>query len=788
LRLKPRPNTIFFSPGPGCEALACDWTATSFEALKRFIEKNVTRMVLQQDALDRIKNLDPTMKDVDPTIRQPTDAEQSRVKVWNDLASFAPSTAGYEKGLLDRLVKMACDGSTALHAIRGFARDFEFRFSERSDQVTMFANKLLSADCFGARGLSERDRDRLAKLRDLPQPASKSPTPTEQTTKGGELAVALRTELTELADQHLASNVGSPSVAVNGQVVFYTGNWYAAVSQDGGKTFKYIDPFTALPATKLGFCCGQVVNYIPAIDTFVWLLNYQGINVPGDNIQRLAYAKTADVVAGKWRVFDISGQTLGMPGTYVDYGDLAVGANNLYVTTNVFTAASQLAGSAVVRIPFTEIASGQITEQHFVSKDLNSLRVAQNCGTTAFFAAHQDSSTLAVFSWDEAKPQPVKSLVGVARWVGRSGYDSKGPDGLAWLGRADPRITGATMAGSELWLAWSVDKDSQKPQPFVKIAKIDVRDILHMSVIANEDIFDLDSAIAYPALSTNADNEVGISYMIGGGRRFPSHVVAMVTGTQGKFVTFGDRGPSPNPVTGGGELGDYLTVRPVFPDRRLFAAAGYTLKGKGDGSNRDATPQLVIFGRPESAKITTVVPASEMRPGVFRWSVKTGTDPDAALVGPTSRPTQTTVEELIRLPRPADMPATESIPVYQNKRARPVEITVYSVEATIIALNVEASGDYHLVLQGASGETMIARAPNPGDEFVAPDSRWKKEITQVRRQLDAKYFPATGKIARVTARAVGVGFFDRIHGQTGGASNGLELHPVLGIEFIESRK
>jgi hypothetical protein len=29
----------------------------------------------------------------------------------------------------------------------------------------------------------------------------------------------------------------------------------------------------------------------------------------------------------------------------------------------------------------------------------------------------------------------------------------------------------------------------------------------------------------------------------------------------------------------------------------------------------------------------------------------------------------------------------------------------------------------------------------------------------------------------------GVGFFDRIHGQTGIAPNGIELHPILGICF-----
>ena len=228
--------------------------------------------------------------------------------------------------------------------------------------------------------------------------------------------------------------------------------------------------------------------------------------------------------------------------------------------------------------------------------------------------------------------------------------------------------------------------------------------------------------------------------MIGGGHKFPSHVVAILTGAPGKFVTLGGRGPPPNPATGGGEWGDYLTVRPVFPDRRLFAAAGYTLKGNGTGANRDATPQLVIFGRPKDVEEAVPIPASDMRLGAERWAVKTGQDVDAAFVGPTSKPTEITVEDLVKLSRPVDMlPATQIFPSYENERARPVETNVYSVEATIVAAKVERSGDYKLVLRGPSGETMIAAAPNPSDEFVG-NSAWKREITEVRRQLDSEKF------------------------------------------------
>src|SRR6185503_17208567 len=98
------------------------------------------------------------------------------------------------------------------------------------------------------------------------------------------------------------------------------------------------------------------------------------------------------------------------------------------------------------------------------------------------------------------------------------------------------------------------------------------------------------------ALSTNENNEVGISYMIGGGTLAPSHVVGILTGVRKDVVVAnGDRAPID--PSGKGEWGDYLAVRRVYPNQKLFAATGYTMKGPGDGSNRDCTPRFVIFGR-----------------------------------------------------------------------------------------------------------------------------------------------------------------------------------------------
>ena len=720
-----------------------------------------------------------------------------------------------------------------------------------------------------------------------------------------DLAIATNSELTGPGAQQLASNVGEPSMAANGQVVFYTGNWYAARSVDGGQTFQYIDPFTAFPdPPNLTYCCDQVVQYIASIDTFVWLLQYGPVegHPEADNIQRLAVAKTADVGAGQWRLFDITTKVVGVEGQFLDFPDLAVGANSLYITTNIFTSEGQSAGAAVVRIPVASITETEPVAQPFVSNELNSFRVAQNCGARAFFATHKDTSTLNVFTWDEDRPSPVLNAVEVARWITGNGYQSRTPDGRRWLDRADSRITGATLAGTDLYFAWAVDAGSnQRPQPFIQIAKIDSADL---TLLENINVFDPDSATCYGALSTNIDNEVGISYMIGGGPRFPSPVVGFLTGMRRDVIAaVGERGPLPNSRTSAGEWGDYLTVRPVFPGRQLFGATGYTMKGTGDGSNRDSTPRYVVFGRASNAtparatlgpgpltvaprppvparrrqserpssddsitdvntlavvsssvaakikaaagalgdseRAATLPQAQADSPGSERWPVKTGQDPDRIKVGKNvidgvdlgSGIVESTVEELIGLPRPQGLQnAQTDPPEFAEVRAGVPEVTIWRIEASIIAVKHEKDGDYHLVLQSRSGQEMVAEIPTPNEGFVG-DCPWIENLRRARQEIDDKLIrhlepaafrlvnqkymphvattsasgvfaeqglsfttPADGSgiiqplfqaaISPTQVRITGVGFFDRAHGATGAAPNVIELHPVLKVEWL----
>lgn len=159
--------------------------------------------------------------------------------------------------------------------------------------------------------------------------------------------------------------------------------------------------------------------------------------------------------------------------------------------------------------------------------------------------------------------------------------------------------------------------------------------------------------------------------------------------------------------------------------------------------------------------------------GVERWSVKTGTDPDAGQVQLASS-SGTTVASLDGLPAPSSLPS--------DARIAPTETTAFVLDAYLTGYKLETDEDYHLVLTDGGGHTMIAEIPAP--DCVGAGSPFAPGIASARSELDARYTPtSTMTSVNVPVRVRGVGFFDYNHGQTGVAPNAIELHPVLDITF-----
>src|SRR6476646_9603443 len=159
--------------------------------------------------------------------------------------------------------------------------------------------------------------------------------------------------------------------------------------------------------------------------------------------------------------------------------------------------------------------------------------------------------------------------------------------------------------------------------------------------------------------------------------------------------------------------------------------------------------------------------------GVERWSVKTGTDADVGLVNLNSS-TNTTIAALRAPAAPNPIPA--------NNRVSPWETTEWVLNATLTLYKLESDSDYHLVLQDANGLTMIVEIPSPS--CVGAGSPFLAGITNARNEFNARFTATTSfQTANIPVQIKGVGMFDFLHGQTGVAPNGIELHPVLDVIF-----
>jgi hypothetical protein len=165
--------------------------------------------------------------------------------------------------------------------------------------------------------------------------------------------------------------------------------------------------------------------------------------------------------------------------------------------------------------------------------------------------------------------------------------------------------------------------------------------------------------------------------------------------------------------------------------------------------------------------------------GKERWDVKTGTDAGAAGTD-LALPVPTTIADLVaKAPPPA---WSNTLP-----RLEPVETTVWVVTGFVTEYAREDDSDYHVVIADSAGRTMIVELPSPS--CVGPGSPFAPRIAVARGEFDAR-LTATGSFkappVRTPVQVTGVGFFDKLHHQNGLAPNGIELHPVLDIQFDPS--
>jgi hypothetical protein len=345
----------------------------------------------------------------------------------------------------------------------------------------------------------------------------------------------------------------------------------------------------------------------------VWLVEYVSPNVlrtlagdpttPDDadweGTLRLAVASPEALAASgatAWTYWDLRPRTYGIAGQYFDFGHLAVGNSNLYLSHLV---AFHGAGANVVtRIPLSRLERGEnLGGSRFLYTEGDYYRpVAQSTGVRAVFARHNNLSQMQVYTWDEGSDVVFFDDVG-HNTIADSHWESRTPAGDNWIARGPPGagITGATRTGERAWFAWSAGRDIRNDdgsftpvlsQPHIQIAIVDVAT---RRLVDERYVWNPDHAFRWPALATNSDGEVGMSFGWGGGPFYANSGVAILTNRLDAVAT--DYGTGPGTTSGQ----DYSVVRQSFPTATLFAAANYVVRN--DGGPPSALPSFTLFGR-----------------------------------------------------------------------------------------------------------------------------------------------------------------------------------------------
>lgn len=161
--------------------------------------------------------------------------------------------------------------------------------------------------------------------------------------------------------------------------------------------------------------------------------------------------------------------------------------------------------------------------------------------------------------------------------------------------------------------------------------------------------------------------------------------------------------------------------------------------------------------------------------GVERWAIKTLSDPDTIKIN-FLKNVPSTIHKEISLKRPS---------IERNKRHE-TETTVLKINCNIVGFKREnGDKDIHVIIEDDdTEETMVAEIPSHKCTAIIGTSRKNQFFDLNYWFVENIGYPSnTFKYLKkhIPVTITGIGFFDKVHGQVGMATNGREIHPILTI-------
>jgi hypothetical protein len=445
-------------------------------------------------------------------------------------------------------------------------------------------------------------------------------------------------------NQHVVNNspfigvsaVAEPSGASTntvsaGGVTLVTFNWGAAYSTDIGAHWKPLDPtviFSQTLSSEYRFCCDQIVQYVPSIDRFVWLLQYQSPSASpgGPNAERIAWASPAAILANTthpaaaWSHLDITPALVGQPSTgcvnalgpvaCFDYPDLAFSSNYLYASFDY--AGGNNGGLEIVRIPLSALLNDQGAFTLRYTKPSDSVaawggHLLQRPRDTMYWVGHNSNTDLRVFSWPESSTSYNWRDVDIQGWPSTGLVSSTPAPSINWISAAnlpDNSVIGLTeidtsategFSGHHLVFAWTGGSGGGFPNPHVQWVEI-LDSGGTLGLLGQHQIWNASRTIVYPALVSNSLGVVGFGVEVGGGGTYENHAVGTLSDPTLLLTTT-------TSSLGTGRFGDYSTVRRDAARPALFDGFGYGVQTTAPVVD----PHFVVFGKPPAPTYDQIV-------------------------------------------------------------------------------------------------------------------------------------------------------------------------------------
>ena len=398
-----------------------------------------------------------------------------------------------------------------------------------------------------------------------------------------------------------------------------------------GATFRYLDPFSALPSAGDGFCCDQLAAYLPAHDLWVWVLQYLPTpGAEGSNVLRLAIAQGDEAFdASEFTYFDFTAQEAGLPaGIWLDQPKVGWTDEAVFLSVNGYhplppDGDASYEASVVWRLAIDRLLAGALSgnvmttvgQKDAAGQALFAPYPLRDSGSTMYLAAHLDQATLAIWEWADGGTGPVfREITSRAETGEPLNYPlgtqyscpaegAEDPTTSDWCAFSSDRINTGWRRGDIVGFAWNVPQGAgwEADFPWLWGTELDPSRFDSCDdgscVVGYPSVWLEDRAVQYAAIAHNTAGDLAGVVLAGGGPH-PLGCYALSRANDSppdagwRILTVAlSEADSPE-----ARSGDYLGAAPPTADGDGFAGACMTLHG-GDGQPTMTRVHVATFGQ-----------------------------------------------------------------------------------------------------------------------------------------------------------------------------------------------